>query len=168
MNGETFFMKPQRAHTIRWGLLAACLAIPLGLGGLSAFFIRDSMPEYASLSLPPLSPPGVVFPIVWTVLYVLMGISTYQIAESARPQRIPALWVYGVQLLVNVVWPLLFFRLHAHLLSFFWLILLWDLTAVMIFLFWKVQRSAAVLQIPYFLWLTFAGYLNLGVYLMNR
>ena len=118
---------------------------------------------------PKLSPPPALFPIVWTVLYLLMGISSYLVCSAPVPQpaRKQTLLPYALQLFFNFVWPLLFFRQQAVLPAFFWLVILWALVLWMILAFRKVNRTAAWLQVPYLLWLTFAGYLNLAVWLLN-
>lgn len=146
--------------------LSVLLAV--GVGGLSGFLSRNGMKEYAALKRPPLSPPGAVFPIVWTILFILMGIGAAMVRLTRGAERGRALAVYGLQLAVNFFWSILFFREGMRLLAFFWLLLLAGLVAVMIRLFARVNRTAAWLQIPYFLWLCFAGYLNLGIWWLNR
>lgn len=153
---------------IKWKSLIWNLALPLLVGGLSAFLTSDSMKQFAQLEQPFLSPPGWLFPVVWTILFLLMGISSYLVTHTNSPYRVTTLRVYGIQLAVNFFWPVLFFRLQAFLGAFFWLLLLWVLIIVMIVLFYKVKPWAAYLQIPYLLWVTFAGYLNLAVYFLNR
>ncbi len=153
---------------INWKSLLWNLALPLLTGGLAALITQSSMKQFASLNQPPLSPPGWLFPVVWTILYTLMGISSYLVSQSDNPLKNTALRVYGIQLGVNFFWPILFFRLQAFLGAFFWLLLLWILILVMIVLFYKVKPIAGLLQIPYFLWVTFAAYLNLAIYFLNR
>jgi tryptophan-rich sensory protein len=117
---------------------------------------------------PPLSPPAVVFPIVWTILYALMGISAAIVATSPnRMEDSKSLNLFIAQLIVNFFWSFFFFNAQAFGFAAIWLILLWILVLLMIISFWKVDRRAAWLQIPYLIWLTFAAYLNLAVYLMN-
>lgn len=156
-------MKP-----IAWKTLLLCLAISLGTGLVSGLLTMGSMQTYQMLVKPPLSPPGFLFPVVWTVLFFLMGISSYLVAVSGCEGRKKALTVYGVQLAINFLWPIFFFNLEAYLFSFFWLVLLWAAVLYMIILFYRCRKSAAYLQLPYLLWLTFAGYLNLMVYILNR
>lgn len=143
------------------------LLITLGGGVVIAFLTRDSMEVYANVQQPPLAPPGVVFPIVWTILYTLMGISAYMITESNSKLKNKALTVYGVQLFLNFIWPLVFFNGQMFLFAFIILMALWIMVLWMIGLFYKINPISAFLQIPYALWLTFAAYLNLGVYLLN-
>ncbi|BFK86837.1 TspO/MBR family protein [Pseudoflavonifractor gallinarum] len=151
-----------------WKALLAHLAIPLLVGGLSALLTRNSMEHYEVWQHPPLSPPGTVFPIVWTILFLLMGYSAYRIWRSKLPGRERALVLYALQLLVNFLWPLLFFRWGWLLPAFFWILLLIGLVAWMIALFYPLDHTAALLQFPYLLWLIFAAYLNLGVWWLNR
>ncbi|MBR6407504.1 MAG: tryptophan-rich sensory protein [Clostridia bacterium] len=148
--------------------LAASIAIPLIAGAASSLLTGRAMERYDSFTEPPLSPPGIVFPIVWTVLYILMGISFYLVAEDKSAQTVKPVAVYFLQLIVNIIWPLLFFNKEAYLASFLWLVLLWLLVFCMIKLFYPISKAAAWLNVPYLIWLTFAGYLNLGVYLLNR
>ena len=144
------------------------LLISLGVGGLSALLTADSMKIYSCLIQPPLAPPPWLFPIVWTVLFLLMGISSYLIWVSDSALRESVLTVYAIQLAVNFFWPIIFFGLEKYLFAFFWLISLIVLVIVMIVLFYKIKPSAAYLQLPYLAWLLFAAYLNLAIYLLNR
>ncbi len=149
--------------------LLICLAVPLAVGGLSALLTGGGMDFYETVSKPPLSPPGWLFPVVWTALYLLMGYSSYLVwRETAAPGRRAALRVYAVQLAVNFVWPLLFFRARLFLFAFVWLLLLAALIVVMLRRFDRVSSKAAWLQFPYLFWCLFAAYLNFGVYLLNR
>ena len=152
---------------IKWKELIISLLIPLAVGGLSAFLTRNSMDVYSNINQPPLAPPSILFPIVWTILFTLMGISSYLVYVSNAKNKREALALYGVQLVVNFIWPLIFFNMQAYFAAFLWLILLWVLVALMIWQFYKAKPSASYLQIPYILWLTFAAYLNLAIYLMN-
>lgn len=143
------------------------LLITLGGGAVVALLTRESMEVYANLQQPPLAPPGIVFPIVWTILYTLMGISAYMITESGSKLKNKALTVYGIQLFLNFIWPLVFFNGQMFLAAFVILMALWIMVLWMIGIFYKINPVAAFLQIPYAIWLTFAAYLNLGVYLLN-
>ena len=122
----------------------------------------------AQVLKPPLSPPGMVFPIVWSILFALMGIGAARVATSPKRKSDDiALNLFIIQLIVNFFWSFFFFNAQAFGFAAIWLILLWVLVLLMIIAFWKVDRLAAWLQIPYLIWLTFAAYLNLGVYLLN-
>ncbi|WP_321003616.1 TspO/MBR family protein [Eisenbergiella porci] len=144
------------------------ILIPLAAGGLSALLSRNGMMKYQMLNKPPLSPPGVVFPVVWSILYLLMGISSAMILCSDSQDKIQALKLYAAQLTVNFFWSIIFFAFGWRLFAFFWLVLLLILTAEMIRSFYQVDKKAAYLQIPYLLWLVFAAYLNFGVWMLNR
>ena len=127
------------------------------------------MELFSIIDKPPLSPPAWVFPVVWTILYTLMGISSYLILASDVEESVKeeALRAYGLQLAVNFLWPTFFFNFRWYLFSFLWLVLLWILVFVMILRFWRIDRKAAYINIPYLVWLTFAGYLNLGIWWLN-
>ena len=152
----------------RTKILLVCLAIPLVVGGLSAL-LSGGMSGYRELNQPPLSPPGWVFPVVWTILYLLMGYSSYRILT--RPKDTPrirtALIAYSIQLFLNFLWSPVFFGLGWYLTAFFLLIALWIAIFVTIRLFSRLDQVAGDLLLPYLLWVTFAAYLNLGVFLLN-
>ena len=144
------------------------LGIPLAVGGLAAL-LSGGMGNFEALSKPPLSPPGWVFPVVWTILYLLMGYSSYRIYTSSAPNHKirGALKLYIAQLAANFVWPIVFFAFSQYLLAFFVLLVLWVLIFWTIQRFTKIDTRAGDLLLPYLLWVTFAGYLNLGIYLLN-
>lgn len=154
---------------IRWKPLLISLAIPLVVGGLSAFLTRNAMEEFSQLRQPPLSPPAWVFPLVWTALFALMGLASYLVYTSRgrRGEKRSALWAYAAQLLTNFVWPLLFFNGRMWLMAFFWLILLWAMVLGTLLLFYRLRPLAGLLLLPYLAWVSFAGYLNFGIYLLN-
>ena len=147
---------------------AVGIIIPLAAGGLSALLTSGQMQTFEEVSKPAFSPPAFLFPVAWSILYVLMGISSVIIYESGSPDKRKALTVYGIQLAVNFFWSIFFFGFGLYFFSFLWLILLWILVLYMIILFAKIKPSAAYLNYPYLLWLTFAGYLSCGVWLLNR
>ena len=150
-------------------LLFLCIALPLLVGITAGLLTRDSMSTFSMLNKPPLSPPAILFPIVWTILYTLMGIASYLVLASGKNQEdvTTALIVYLLQLAINFFWSIFFFNLEWYLFAFFWLILLWIFIRKTIQLFYPLSKTAAYLMIPYFLWVTFAGYLNFGIYLLN-
>lgn len=152
-----------------WKKLLIALAIPLGVGGLSALVTGGSMGDYGQLNQPPLSPPGWLFPVVWTILYLLMGYASYRIWTSDAPQKrkTDAQRLYGAQLAVNFLWSLVFFGLEWRLLAFWVILLLWVLIYFTIKRFGKIDEVAADLLLPYILWVTFAAYLNLGAFILN-
>jgi len=135
------------------------------IGGLFSFFI-DMPSMYQELNKPFLSPPGYVFPIVWTVLYTLMGVSLYLVSEESGDKK-KSYIIYIVQLILNSLWTLFYFGLDMKLFAFFILIGLIISVILMILEFRKLNKTAAYLQIPYLIWLIFAGYLNLSTYLLN-
>lgn len=153
---------------IQWKKLIICLAIPLAVGGLATLF-SGGMSGSQIANQPPLSPPGWVFPVVWTVLYLLMGYASYRvwISGTEKTQIQKSLRLYGAQLALNFLWPIIFFGFDAYLLAFAVLIGLWVLIFLTIRAFSKIDETAGNLLLPYLLWVTFAGYLNIGVYLLN-
>ena len=150
--------------------LIISIAIPLIVGGTAAFFTRDSMMQFESVNQQSLSPPSWLFPVVWTILYTLMGISSYLISESTPSKEAieDAQTIYYFQLGLNFLCPLLFFGLNWYLFAFLELTILWVAVAVMIRRFLDISPLAAYLNVPYLIWLTFAAYLNLGVWWLNR
>ena len=155
---------------IEWKKLLFALGVPLGVGVLSAWTTRDAMEQYGGLNQPPLAPPGWVFPVVWTILFLLMGVSAYLILTAQvlpQPRARAMYWYYG-QLAVNFFWSLLFFNLQGYLGAFLWLCLLWVWVLMMIRAFYHISPAAGLLQLPYLGWITFAGYLNFGIWYLNR
>ena len=149
--------------------LALCLAIPLAVGGVAALLSEPGMRDFAAIEKPALTPPAWVFPVVWTALYLMMGLASYLVAESRCPRDDinTALTVYACQLTLNFFWPMLFFHFKLYLFAFFWLVALWIMVLAAFAIFRKLDRRAGDLLLPYLLWVTFAGYLNFGVYLLN-
>lgn len=145
--------------------LIICILIPLAIGALSALFSGNM--SYSGLNKPPLSPPPIVFPVVWTILYILMGISSYLVCTSDEPDKGKAIRVYAAQLFFNFFWSIIFFRFENYLLAFIWLLALIALIVLMIYRFYKIKPLAAYLQVPYLLWCTFAAYLNFMIYYLN-
>lgn len=152
-----------------WKQYAFWIGLSLGVGALSGLLSREATEIYANMpDKPPLSPPGWLFPVVWTILYTLMGISAARIwAAPLTKARSQGMNLFIAQLIVNFFWSLIFFNARAYGLALLWLLLLWVLVARMILHFRKVDKTAALLQIPYLLWLTFAAYLNWGVRKLN-
>lgn len=145
--------------------------IALLVGGASAFLTRNNMNIYDRVNMPPLSPPPWLFPVVWGILYILMGISSaivYLKGKNDGADTKSALNVYLLQLAVNFAWSIIFFNMQAFGLAFLWILLLWALIIVMIVRFRKISPIASWLQIPYLLWVTFAAYLTFMVWILNR
>lgn len=153
----------------RWKACLLSAAIALGVGGTSALLSRQGMERYQSLAVqPPLSPPMWLFPVVWSILYILMGIGAAQVWQAVPGRdRSRGLNLYVTQLAVNFFWSLLFFNAQAYGFAALWLALLLALVLGMAAAFRKVRPVAAKLQIPYLLWLAFALYLNMGVWYLN-
>lgn len=153
---------------IQWKKLLICIAIPLAVGGLAALLTMNSMETFGRLNQPPLSPPAWLFPVVWTILYTLMGIASYLVLVSEKVYRAKsALTLYGIQLAFNFLWSIVFFNLNAYWFAFVWLIILWVLIIVTTVLFYRISKAAGYLMIPYLIWVTFAAYLNFAIAMLN-
>lgn len=158
-------MKSSKGKTyLFWILLTEAV------GALSAWLTREGTKVFSQTAAqPPLSPPMWVFPVVWSLLYLLMGIGAARICLAPdSPQRSRGLNLFVAQLIVNFFWSLIFFNAQAYGFALLWLLLLWVLVLLMILSFRKTDKLAALLQIPYLIWLTFAAYLNAGVFYLNR
>ena len=151
----------------RWKSLALFLAVPLAVGGLTALLTRKSMDVYKIIKLPPLAPPGWLFPVVWVILYSIMGYSSWLCRFAPPKKRTPAFLLYAAQLALNFVWPLVFFNGQAWFLALVILAALLGTVLVMVAVFSSINKKAALLQIPYCLWLSFALYLNFMIWLRN-
>ena len=151
---------------INFKSLIISIFIPLLVGAISSFISMPFM-NYNNLIQPLFAPPGWLFPIVWTILYFLMGISSYLILESNSYTKEEAHKIYFLQLLVNGLWSIFFFVLKWRLLSSIWLALLIILIIIMIIQFYRINKTAGILQVPYLLWCLFAIYLNISIYLLN-
>lgn len=152
---------------IKWKPLFISILLPLAVGGLSAVVTGKAMQDFMPFNKPVLSPPAWLFPVVWTLLYILMGIAAYIVWQSKSSDKDLALKFYGVQLLFNFFWSYIFFNLQSYLFAFIWLIILWLLIIVTTVLFYRINKTAGYLLIPYLLWVTFAAYLNFAIYLLN-
>lgn len=142
------------------------ILIPVGVG-LIIGLITSSSIQYNTLIKPVLAPPSILFPIVWTILYVLMGVS-YGILESKSLVNSEIKFIYYLQLFVNAMWSIIFFTFEWRLFAFIWLLILILLIIIMIIKFYNKDKVAGLLQIPYLLWALFASYLNLSIYILNR
>lgn len=136
--------------------------ITLFIGGIPSISVITNN-VYPSLVKPPLSPPGILFPIVWTILFILMGISLYLVRDKKDLRTI-----YFVQLFINALWTPIFFGLNNYLFALIWLILLLIVVIIMLYKFYKENKTSCYLNIPYLIWLLFALYLNIGIYLLNK
>ena len=153
---------------IQWKKLLIALVLPLAAGGLSAL-VSGGMSGYQDLVRPPLSPPGWVFPLTWTILYLLMGFGSYLVftADAPQGQKKRALTLYAIQLFLNFLWSPVYFGLEWRLVAFFILLALWVAVLLTMRAFSAINERAGDLLHPYILWLTFAAYLNLGTVLLN-
>ena len=141
------------------------ILVPVILGGIVGFII-SSFIDYNSLQKTFLAPPSILFPIIWTVLYILMGVSYGRLkSKELTDEKINM--IYYLQLVINLLWPIFFFVLKWRLFAFFWIILLDIAVIVMVMRFYRKDKIAGVLQVPYIIWSLFATYLNLGIYLLN-
>ncbi|MBO5480869.1 MAG: tryptophan-rich sensory protein [Clostridia bacterium] len=143
------------------------ILLALTVGGLSALSTANNMNIYDKIVSPPLSPPGWLFPVVWTILFILMGISSAMIFTSDSAQKDDALFIYSVSLILNFTWSIFFFNMQAFIVAFIILIALWLSIILTIIKYYKINKAAAWLQLPYLLWVTFAGYLNFAIILLN-
>ena len=154
---------------VKWKRYAFYIILTEAVGIFAALLTREGTKLYSETILkPPLSPPALLFPVVWSILYALMGISAAKISLCPpSASRKKALYIYFIQLIFNFFWSIIFFNTQAFGVAFFWLLALWALILWMIIRFQKLSPLAGYLQIPYLAWVSFAGYLNLGVWLLN-
>lgn len=152
---------------INWKRLIIIIIITFIVGSFFSFFTMNNMDTFKELKKP-INVPGVLFPVVWSILYLLMSISCYIITTKDDKNKDNAIIWYGIQLIINSLWSLIFFGFSAYLFSFIWIILLLAIVIIMIVKFYKIDKTAAYLNIPYVLWILFAGFLNLGIYILNR
>lgn len=146
------------------------IVIPLAVGGLSALITMGNMDIYNEVTTPPLSPPSILFPIVWTILYILMGISSaiiYKLQDINIAEAKMGLKAYGISLFFNFLWSIVFFNFNWFGFAFFWLLGLLFFIIKTIVSYYHVNKLAAYLQIPYAIWVVFAGYLNFGIWMLN-
>ena len=153
--------------------LIIAIIIPLVVGILSSFITKDAMISFNAMKKPPLAPPGILFPIVWSILYVLMGISSYIIFEyygkddANLKLKNKCLLIYAIQLIFNFFWSIIFFKFKIYFVALAWLIFLWILVLILIIESKKINRVGSMLLIPYLMWMTFAAYLNIGIAILN-
>lgn len=152
---------------IQWKPFIISILFALGAGAFAARLTQGNQMLYATLNKPPGSPPAMLFSVVWTILYILMGISAYLIYVSDSPKKKDALFIYVAQLVLNIAWSVIFFNLREYWLAFVWIVALWMSIYTMIKVYYEIDKRAAYLQIPYLLWVTYAAYLTLGIYYLN-
>lgn len=154
---------------IRAGTLICALLLPLLTGMVSAWLSSQGMAAYAAMKKPPFSPPAGLFPIAWTILYLMMGLASYQIliSETDASRKTAAFLLYILQLAMNFMWSIFFFRWDMYLFAFGWLMAMLVLVVLCTIRFFSIDKLAGYLMIPYILWLSFAAYLNLGAYILD-
>ena len=151
---------------IKWKNLIISILIPVIIGFLGSI-VGNVMNGFDGINKPAFTPPAIVFPIAWSILYILMGISSYLIFESDSSEKDSALLIYGIQLVINSLWTFFFFNLKWFLFSFVLVLIILLFVIVMIIKFYKINKTAAYLQIPYVVWLIFAAILSYNVFLLN-
>lgn len=149
--------------------LITSILIPLGVGFLASLFTRNAMNIYQEINQPPLTPPGAIFPIVWTVLYILMGVALYRVRSSRARlvEKQKGYRAFALQLIFNFLWSIIFFNLGAYTFAAIWLVALIVLILINIIYFYRVDDVAAYLLLPYLIWCLFALYLNIAIAVIN-
>ena len=148
-------------------VLIVFIAIPLAVGVVSALLTRDAMVMFNSMNKPPFAPPAWLFPVAWTILYILMGISCFLIFASNDEDRYTGLMLYAFQLVVNFTWSLIFFRLDAYVFAAVWLAILIIMIVALIINTSRYSKAAMIMLLPYLAWCCFAMYLNVGIAILN-
>lgn len=158
-----------KRHDIKHIIIA--ILIPITIGLISAILTKNGTNAFKTLNKPTLSPPAIVFPIAWTILYILMGIASYFLYKNedylTSNNRRKALILYAIQLFFNFFWSIIFFNLKAYYFAFFWLLIMWILILLLLINSEKVDKKAFYLLLPYMIWTTFAGYLNIMIAILN-
>ena len=154
---------------INWKQLIICILIPLTVGFLSYLVTRGGMESFSEIKQPPLSPPMWLFPVVWSILFTLMGIASYLILQSGTEKNVitSALWLYGIQLLLNFLWTIIFFNFRLFTFSFIWLLIMLAFIIATCVSFFSIRKPAGWLLVPYVAWTAFAGYLNFMISVLN-
>lgn len=147
----------------KWKNLLISIGISLSVGITSAMLTMGGMRAYADMYHPLFSPPGWLFPVVWTILYVFMGIAAFLVYQSKEEDKRLGLTLYVIQLFLNFVWSIIFFKLKAYFIAFAWLLFLWLFIYLTMKQFRQLNKTAGILMLPYLVWVTFAGYLNLAI-----
>ena len=143
------------------------IAIPVLIGGLSALITMGNMQLFDSINKPPLAPPKWLFPVAWTILYIMMGIASYFLYKADSEEGREALVLYGIQLFFNFWWSIIFFNLKAYWFAAIWLFTMWIIILILLIKSKKIDIRSFWLLLPYFLWTTFAFYLNVGIAILN-
>ena len=148
----------------------AIILFPLLVGAISGFLTRNNTVFYQVLIKPPFAPPSFIFPIVWGALYLLMGIASFLVIRQGwqKPYVKDAMNYFWIQLALSFLWPIIFFNLRSLLFAFLILLIMWIFVGICTAKFYRINQVAGWLMVPLFLWVTFAGYLNLAVWILNR
>lgn len=154
-------------NKINWKRLIIIILITFIVGSFFSWFTMNNMQTFKELEKP-VNVPGFLFPVVWSILYLLMSISCYIITTSNSVKKDDAIIRYSIQLIINSLWSLIFFGFETYFLAFIWILLLLISIVVMIVKFYKINKVSGYLNIPYLLWTLFAAYLNFGIYILNR
>lgn len=153
---------------IKWKPLACSITIPLVFGLLVGWLTKDSMDIYEQLNKPAMALPGYAFSAVWLIQFVLMGVSSYIIYVSPSPERVKAMRLYEINLLLIFMWPIIFFTFQSYFLAFVIAIIIWGVAFTMVSMFTQISRLAGWILLPFFIWVTYAAYLNLQILMLNR
>ena len=171
-----FALKHKSPHKLLWGdffmkektkIFIAAIILPLAVGGLAALITKNSYDFYKEVAQPPFAPPSIAFPIVWTILYAVMGVASGLVYTTPSPHRFSAIKLYLFQLALNFFWPIIFFNLEALWLAFVWIVALLLAVAATTYKFYKVNKTAGLLMLPYLIWTAFATILNLSIAILN-
>lgn len=162
-------MKTEKTSKIRIFALLTAILIPVLVGLFSAYLTRNDMAIYETMNRPALAPPGWVFPVAWTALYIMMGLASYFVfvSDADSETKRKSLTAYGIQLLMNFCWSVLFFTLSRYLLALIWLLGMWLVILISTIRFYRIHRPAGLMMTLLLLWITFAAYLNLSCYIMS-
>lgn len=157
-------------HVGKWIRSAAIILFPLLVGALSGFLTRNNTVLYQVLIKPPFAPPSFLFPIVWSILYLLMGVASLLVLRHGlhKTHIKDAMNYFWIQLALNFFWPIVFFNLRALLFAFLVLLAMWLFIGICCAKFYRISHAAGWLMVPLLLWTTFAGYLNLAIWILNR
>lgn len=158
----------QENRTLNIAITVLCVATPLVVGIISAGLAGDQMKKFGELNQPPLSPPAWLFPVAWTILYILMGIVLLMIVKSEHEYKIGALAMFFSQMIMNFLWSPVFFVRREYVGALVILVLMLITTVILAAIMWRINELGTALLIPYILWMCFATYLNAGVGMLNR
>ena len=167
-NTNTIQLKRKSSgKTGMWLMLIGCLAVPLAVGFVSSWLTMDQMELFGQMNKPALAPPAWLFPIAWTILYILMGVASFLILRSNSKYKVGAICLYISMLVMNFMWSPVFFNSQDYWVALGIIAVMWTTTVLLAIVSWFVDRRATYLLIPLILWTTFATYLNAGIAVLN-